>query len=64
MGWCYMVIPVGAAGAGIAAALGYMLAAMHAGASIPRWFWAPIILLQLSVYIAADYVEYRRLTWD
>lgn len=64
IGWYYSFLPVGAIAAGFAAAAGYVLAAMWSDATVARWVMVPIFICQLGTYVAADYVEYRRLSWD
>lgn len=64
IGWYYAIIPVGAIAAGIAACVGYFLAAMSTKAVVPRWLMVPILLAQLAVYLAAEYVEYRQFFWE
>lgn len=53
------VIPVGAILVGIIAGLGYTLAAMWKNCRIGKGLVAAILLLQLVIYFAAQYITYR-----
>lgn len=67
MGWyANYVIPIGAILVGLVAGLGYGLAAWWMDRRVNNVMLCAIVLLQVGVYLAAQYVEYRELgpQWD
>jgi hypothetical protein len=62
MGWyAYYVFPVGATLVGVAAGSGYGIASWRTGARISAKMLWTVLLLQIIVYFAAQYVQYRHL---